>query len=658
MPDEYELLEFKAEARQLLQLLIHSVYSNKDVFLRELLSNASDALDKLLLASYSDKELGADTSDPHIAIETDPEQRTLTVRDNGIGMTRGELVDLIGTLAKSGAEDFLDKLRESGGTAGDHLIGQFGVGFYASFMVAARIILVTRRAGESSGTRWESNGENYTLTSAPDAPQGTSVTLELKPADPGDALFDYTAGWKIREIVKRYSDFIPWPIRMAADGPPESAEVGTDEPGEEGEGGQDTGEQATVREMETINSGKAIWSLSPNEVSEEEYHQLYYEVSGDLRAPLQTIHLRAEGTFGFQAVLYIPAVAPLDLYMRGQPRGIQLYARRVHLMDNYHELMPRYLRFVVGVVDGQDLSLNVARESLQQDRQIHLMRRRLVKKVLATVKELMVSDPERYHVFWREFGRAVKEGLISDPDNREDLFDIASFGVTGGPDDQTTLTDYVSRMKDDQEYIYYLTGESRAKIEASPHMEAFRARGYEVLVLTDPIDEMWINRIGEFDYEEFQSIAQGELDLDGEDEPDDEGQSYREQQREDLADLLEWMTEELGDDIREARLSRRLTVSAACLVGDTNDMSPTMEKRYRAMGRDVPPIKRVLEVNPNHPLISGMQEAVWYDPDDPALAELAELLYGTALLAEGGELTDPARFSQLLTHRLTRTLTS
>lgn len=648
-------LQFKAEARQLLQLLIHSVYSNRDVFLRELVSNAADALDKLRMESYRDKDLQADTSDLHIAIEADPEERTLTVRDNGIGMTRDEVVALIGTLARSGADDFLSKIRESGGAVTEHLIGQFGVGFYSSFMVADRIILVTRRAGETGGTRWESGGENYTLEEVADAPQGTSVTLQLKAPDPEDNLFDYTAGWKLRQIVRQYSDFVPWPIRMAAEAASDDVtEGGSDDDGEAEP--TESAESGTVSEMETINSRKATWSLSPQEVTEDEYHDLYRRVSGDWYQPLHTIHVKAEGTHEFHAILYIPSQSPLDMFARSKPPGIELYVRRVHLMDGYTELMPNYLRFVTGVVDAQDLPLNVARESLQQDRQIHLIRRYLVRRILATVKDLMTQDPERYHAFWRDYGRAVKEGLLSDPDNREALLQICTFDTASDGVGPTTLSDYVSRMKPDQEHIYYLTGESRAKIESSPHLEAFRAKGYEALVLTDPLDELWVNQVGEFDGKPFQSIAQGELDLDGDDDEDGGGEADRERQREELVDLLGWLTKQLSSNVRETRISQRLTHSAACLVGDADEMSPTMEKRLRAMGQDVPAVSRVLEVNADHPLIKSMQAAVKSDPEDPDLGELAELVYGAALLAEGGELADPARFSQLLTDRLAATL--
>ncbi|MGV9359153.1 molecular chaperone HtpG [Amycolatopsis sp. NPDC003731] len=624
-----ETLEFQSEARQLLQLMIHSIYSNKDTFLRELVSNASDALDKLRLESYRDKDLEADTGDLHIAIETDPEACTLTVRDNGIGMTRDEVVALIGTIAKSGTADFLTKLKEAkDAAASQDLIGQFGVGFYASFMVADKVTLVTRRAGTAEGVRWESTGEGtYTIQPVEDAPQGTAVTLHLKPEDTEDHLYDYTSAAKIREIVKKYSDFITWPIRMKGEGD----------------------------EAETVNSMKALWARSSSEVTEDEYHEFYKHVSHDWQDPLETIRLQAEGTFEYQALLFLPSHAPMDLFLRERKRGVQLYVKRVFIMDDCESLVPEYLRFVKGVVDAQDLSLNVSREILQQDRQIQLIRRRLVKKVLSTVKTMMTADAEKYATFWREFGRAVKEGLLDDFENREAILEISSFASTHDAEKPTSLRDYVSRMKDGQEHIYFMTGESRSAIENSPHMEAFRAKGFEVLVLTDPIDEMWVDSVPGFDGKQFQSIAKGQVDLESE-EDKKATEVAREQQNKDFESLLSWMGTALGDTVKEVRLSSRLTTSPACIVGDTHDLTPTLEKMYRAMGQELPPIKRILELNPEHGLVSGLREAHAARPEDEGLAETAELLYGMALLAEGGELADPSRFIKLLAGRLEKTL--
>jgi molecular chaperone HtpG len=609
-------LEFQAEARQLLQLMVHSIYSNKDIFLRELISNSSDALDKLRLAKLQDG-LEADTSDLHIEIEADADARTLTIRDNGIGMTRDEVVELIGTIAKSGTAELLTKLKEASEAKGDtELIGQFGVGFYSTFMVADKVTLVTRKAGtEGHGTRWESAGEGtYTIDDAPDAPVGTSVTLHLRPKDEDDALYDYTDDWKIREIVKRYSDFISFPIRKGD---------------------------------ETLNSMKALWARPRSEVTDEEYHQFYRHISHDWTDPLEIINMKAEGTFEYEALLFIPSRAPHDLFQRDARRGLQLYVKRVFIMDDSKELIPDYLRFVKGVVDAADLSLNISREILQQDRHIQMIRRRLVKKVLSTIKDLMSSNPEKYATFWREFGRAVKEGLLSEPDNHKPILEIASFATTGGTE-PTTLAGYVERMKEGQEEIYFLTGESRSQVENSPHMEAFREQGYEVLILTDPVDEIWVDAVPDYEGKKLRSIARGSVDLKkDEEEKEPEG---------DFGPLLGFLKEKLDERVKEVRLSHRLTTSAACLVSDSDDITPALEKMYRAMGQEGPRVKRILELNPNHPLVSGLRAAHERGADDPALPDTAELLYGTALLAEGGDLDDPARFAKLLADRLARTV--
>ncbi|MFI9629778.1 molecular chaperone HtpG [Streptomyces sp. NPDC052042] len=643
-----ETFEFQVEARQLLQMMIHSIYSNKDVFLRELVSNASDALDKLRLEALRDDSLGADVSDLHIGIEADRQARTLTVRDNGIGMSHDEVVQLIGTIANSGTAKFLRDLEEAkdsdDATAAEGLIGQFGVGFYSSFMVADEVTLLTRRAGEAQGTRWTSSGEGtYTVETVGGAPQGTSVTLRLKPEDTEDQLHDYASPWKIREIVKRYSDFITWPIRMVPEAAADAkdAEEGSDAP----------------REPETLNSMKALWARSRDEVSDDEYHELYKHISHDWINPLETIRLQAEGTFEYQALLFIPSHAPQDLFMQGYKRGIQLYVKRVFIMDDCEALMPPYLRFVKGVVDAQDLSLNVSREILQQDRQIQMMHRRLAKKVLSTVKDMMSSDPERYATFWREFGRVVKEGLLSDFENREAILKIASFATTHDEEAPTTLPQYVERMKEGQEHIYYLTGESRQAIENSPHMEAFRAKGIEVLLLTDPVDEVWVEAEPEFDGKKLWSVAKGEIDLGTEEERKDAA-SERENRRQEYADLLSWMTERLGETVKEVRLSSRLTVSPACVVSDAHDVTPALQNMYRAMGQPVPEVKRILELNPEHPLVGGLNRAYVEraEKDTTGLEETAELLHDLALLAEGGELGDPSRFVKLMADRLERTL--
>ncbi|WP_420122453.1 molecular chaperone HtpG [Nakamurella sp.] len=647
-----ETIEFQAEARQLLQLMIHAIYSSKDVFLRELISNSSDALDKLRLDAFKDKDLDVDTDDLHITVTTDPAARTLTVADNGIGMSRDEVVDLIGTIAKSGTGEVLAKLREareSGQSeqASAELIGQFGVGFYSSFMVADRVTLVTRKAGTHHGVRWESTGEgSYTVSDEPDAPQGTSVTLHLKPEDTEDELHDYANPMTVRSIIKRYSDFITWPIRMVPITPP-SPPGGEDTA--EGPDAVDTVDAVDAApEPETVNSRKALWARPQSEVSPEEYTEFYRHVSHDWQEPLQTIRLSAEGTFEYQALLFIPGHAPMDLYWRDAKRGVQLYVKRVFIMDDCEALVPEYLRFIKGVVDANDLSLNISREILQQDRQIRLIRNRLVKKVLSTVKTLRDDEPEKFATFNTEFGRAVKEGLLSDRDNQQAILEILTFSSTNDADRPTTLAEYVARMPEGQSDIYYITGESRTALESSPHMEAFRAKGYEVLLLTDPVDEIWVDAVADFDGRSLASIAKGEVDLGGEDVDEDTTK--------DFGDLLGWLTATLIDDVKAVRLSHRLTTSAAVLVGDPGDLTPTLEKMYRAMGQEPPVVKRTLELNPQHPLVAGLRDAHRRRPDDPGLAETAQVLYGMALLAEGGELPDPAAFVNRLAGRLAATL--
>ncbi|MEU6536982.1 molecular chaperone HtpG [Streptomyces sp. NPDC047000] len=641
-----ETFEFQVEARQLLQLMIHSVYSNKDVFLREIVSNASDALDKLRLAVLRDDDLDADTSDLHIEIELDPEARTLTVRDNGIGMSHDEVGKLIGTIANSGTAEFLKELEEAQDSAGaEQLIGQFGVGFYSGFMVADEMTLVTRKAGESGGTRWSSRGEGtYTLDPAGDAPQGTSVTLHLKPADPENQLHDYTSVWTVKEIVKRYSDFITWPIRLV----PAPGAAAPD--GEDGSGAA----SGAAAGPETLNSMKALWARPRDEVSDEEYHELYKHVSHDWRDPLETVRLQAEGTFEYQALLFLPAHAPHDLYTRDYRRGLQLYVKRVLIMEDCDALLPTHLRFVKGVVDAADLSLNVSREILQQDRHIRMIQRRLAKKVLSSVKDMMTNEPDKYRGFWREFGAVLKEGLLAGGDDRDALLAVASFASTHSDDEPTTLRQYVERMKDGQDDIYYLTGESRQSIENSPHMEAFRARGLEVLLLTDPVDEVWVDVVGEAEGKRFRSVAKGEIELDAQD--GGPAGEEREKQAEEYADLLGWMKERLAGEVKDVRLSTRLTVSPACVVSDAGDLTPALENMYRAMGQEVPAAKRILELNPGHPLVSGLNRAYGEREDRTGLAETAELLHGLAVLAEGGRPGEPARFVQLVAERLGRTV--
>ncbi len=662
-----ETREFQAETRQLLDLMIHSIYSNPDTFLREVISNSSDALDKLRLVALQDSTLGVDTSDLHIELVPDEQARTLTIRDNGIGMSRDEVVDLIGTLARSGTGQMREALaaaraaQESGEVseqATADLIGQFGIGFYSTFMVADTVTLITRKAGEAAGTRWSSGGEGtYTIEEAADAPQGTSVILHLKPAGGDAALPDYAEEHTLRRVVRTYSDFIAWPIRMEIGRPaPDPGEAA----GEDGAAG-DAGAGTALTETVTLNSQKALWTRPRSEVTDEEYTEFYRHVSHAWDEPLETITLKAEGTFEYQALLFLPTQVPFDLFSQDTRRGVQLYVRRVFIMDDCEELVPPFLRFVKGIVDAQDLSLNVSREILQQDRQIRAIRKRLVKRVLQTIGQIKTDRPEEFRTFWRHFGAVLKEGLISDVDAREQLLAVSTFASTRpaaaeapeGHDDEvgTTIAEYVSRMADGQEEIYYLTGTSRAAVENSPHLEAFRARGVEVLILTDPVDEVWVDAVGEVDGTRLRSVAKGDVDLTGIGS-DTAGQSEDAPDAAEFTGLLEWLGEELSDEVKQVRLSHRLTESAACMVGDEFDMTPQLEAMYRASGMELPASKRILELNPTHPVVERLRVQHAEDPSAPGLTETARLLSGAAVLAEGGTLTDPAAFAKLVVGRI------
>ncbi len=641
--------EFRTEARQLLDLMIHSVYSNKDIFLRELISNSSDALDKRRFEAVKRPELLADSGELCIRIDADPAARTLSVSDNGIGMSRAEVGDLIGTIAKSGTQEFLRKLREtreSGSPA--ELIGQFGVGFYATFMVADRVTLVTRRAGEEGATRWESSGDGfYTLDDGSRDEPGTTVTLHLKPSDEEDGMRDYTAEWEIRRIVKQYSDFVAYPIRM---------EVERTERERDGEGNpKEDAPEVKVRRLETLNSMKAIWLRDKSEVSEEEYNEFYKHISHDWTDPLLRIQAKMEGTLEYRMLLFIPEAAPFDIMMRHERRthGVHLYVKRIFIMDDCDELLPEYLRFVRGVVDSEDLPLNISREILQQNRQIQRMNKGVTGKVLAALRDLAAKEPDKYAKFWEAFGRVLKEGLFQDQDNRDDLLALARFDSTMADDGPTSLAQYLIRMKPGQEHIYYLCGESRDRIVNSPHLEAFREKGVEVLLLPDPVDEVWTAAVEEYQGKKLQSAAKGMVRLEGDAEGEKEEASRKEKEQA-VKPLLGVLGDRLKDRVKEVRLSNRLTSSAACLVTDTGDMSPQLEKMLRSMGQELPSVKRILELNPSHPVVAKLTALHEKDAAAPALGDYAELLFGQALLAEGGQLPNPGEFARLVADLMVR----
>jgi molecular chaperone HtpG len=592
--------EFQTEVRQLLDLMIHSLYSHKDIFLRELISNAADALDKVRFEAITRPEL-TPAGELEIRLEADAAARTLSVWDNGIGMTREDVVQNIGTIARSGTREFLQAVREQKGQIAPELIGQFGVGFYSSFMVADRITLVTRKAGETTATRWESSGDGYELAEAERDVAGTSVLLHLKPKDEEDGLRDYTEPHVLRDIVKRYSDFVGYPIRVKAD---------------------------------TLNSMKAIWARPKEEVSEQEYRDFYKHLTHDWNDPLEHVLVRVEGTVEARALLYIPAKAPVDLFMRDGKRGVQLYVKRVFIMDDWEALLPPWLRFVRGVVASDDLSLNVSREILQKDRQIQAIRKHLTRRLLGALKDL---PRDQYVKFWPEFGAVLKEGLIGFDENQDRILELVMAQSTS--EGLTSLADYVSRMKEGQDAIYYMTA-AQSAAERSPHLEAFRDQGYEVLFFTDPVDELWLRLDRQFESKKLVSVAAAGVTP---------GASSSEVPRADeWQGALDKLRALLQDHVKDVRLSSRLRESPACLVGEVGDLSPRMRELFNRSGQEMPVTKRTLEVNPGHPVIARVREIHAAGKDDPRLALYADLLYGQAVLAEGGVLADPAGFSRRL----------
>jgi molecular chaperone HtpG len=626
--------EFQAEVKQLLDLMVHSLYSDKDIFLRELISNASDALDKLRFEQLTRTELAA--SDLHIRIEVDRTARTVSVSDNGIGMTRDEVVKNIGTIARSGTREFLTSISEAQKDAQTRnvppeLIGQFGVGFYSAFMVADRITLVSRRAGQTAATRWESTGDgSYTLAEAERPTQGTTVTLHLKPADPEHGR-DYTADHVLKDIVKRYSDFVTYPIRMQR--------------WRDGEKPSDP----KVLEDETLNSMKAIWDRPRGEVTDTEYKEFYRHVAHDWTDPLRSIPIKIEGTLEAYALLYIPSKAPFDLYSAEMKRGVQLYVKRVFVMDECKELMPAHLRFVKGVVDAHDLSLNVSREILQKDRQIQVIRKQLVKKVLTTLEDMKRDKfDDDYLAFWAAFGPVLKEGLLAfDAADKDKLLDLVVAHSTHAADKLVSLDDYVSRMKEGQDAIYFLAGPSYEAIARSPLLEAFTAKGYEVLLFTDPVDELWLERAPKFKDKALTSIGRGEVKLGSDDERKQAAEALDEKHKE-FADLLAYFRVQLQDEVKEVRLSSRLTSSPVCLVSDEHDLTPRMQKMLEQLGQKPPKIKPILELNPSHPLVPKLHALFASNKADPRLATYAEVLLGQAHLADSGQLPDPAGFARAL----------
>lgn len=618
-----ETLGFQTEVKQLLQLMIHSLYSNKEIFLRELISNASDAADKLRFEALSDDALFEGDSELQIHVSYDKDARTVTIRDNGIGMTRQEVIEHIGTIAKSGTAQFFEAL--SGDQAKDaHLIGQFGVGFYSSFIVANKVTLTTRRAGLGSehGVRWESAGEgDYSLETVDKPQRGTEVVLHLRDGD--DEFLD---GMRLRTIISKYSDHITLPILM----PKESM-------GEESE-------EAAEPEFETVNRASALWTRAKNEISDEEYQEFYKHVAHDFENPLAWSHNRVEGKYEYNSLLYIPARAPFDLWDRERRQGIKLYVRRVFIMDDAEQLMPNYLRFVRGIIDSSDLPLNVSREILQHNKVIDSIRSGSVKKVLGLLENMAKKEADKYADFWKEFGRVMKEGPGEDFANKEQLGRLLRFSSTH-TDSETqdvALADYVGRMSEGQEAIYYVTADSFAAAKNSPHLEIFRKKGIEVLLLAERVDEWLVSSLTEFDGKPLKSVTQGELDLG--DLEDEEEKKAQEKTAEDFQDLVKRVKESLGDSVADVRLTHRLTTSPACLVSGENDMSANLERILRSAGQEVPSSAPVFELNPEHPLVAKLKQ----EQDAELFSDMASILFDQALLAEGGQLDDPASFVQRL----------
>ena len=617
---------FETEVNQLLDLMIHSLYSNKEIFMRELISNASDACDKLRFQAVSDDSLYGDDSELKVKVAFDKEARTITITDNGIGMNRDEVIDHIGTIAKSGTKSFLSSL--TGDESSDaKLIGQFGVGFYSSFIVADEVTLKTRKAGDDaeSGVSWTSKGKGeYDIQSIEKAARGTEITLHLR-EDEDELLND----WKLRSIITQYSDHIDFPILMDK----------TTEPEEEG------GE--TTIEEETVNQASALWTLSKSEITDDEYKEFYKHVAHDFEDPLGWIHNRVEGTNEYTSLLYLPKRAPFDLYDRESKNGIKLYVQRVFILEDSEQLMPKYLRFVRGLVDSNSLSLNVSREILQSSKVIDSIRNGSVKKILTMLEKMAKNDPEKYQSFWNEFGKVLKEGPGEDFANKEKVGKLLRFASTqsDSEDQNVSLDDYISRMQEGQDKIYYIAADTYSAAKNSPHLEIFRKKGIEVLLLSDRVDEWLTSHLTEFDGKNLQSVAKGELDLDKDDEESKKEQEEKAKQSE---GLIKRMKDTLGDKVEEVRISTRLTSSPACIVLKDQDMAMHMQRLMKEAGHELPGSKPILEINTDHPIVKRLEE----EKADDKFSDWSDILFDQAILAEGGQLDDPASFVHKLNEML------
>ena len=628
-----QTLGFQTEVKHLLHLMIHSLYSNKDIFLRELISNGSDAADKLRFEALSNDALYEGDSDLNIRVNFNETAKTITISDNGIGMTRDEVQEHIGTIAKSGTKQFFERL--TGDQAKDsELIGQFGVGFYSAFIVADKVTLTTRKAGAAvgDGVRWESSGEgDYTIETVEKAGRGTEIVLHLKEGED-----EYLSSWKLRSIIKKYSDHISLPIIMAQEIPAEKDDEGN--------------ETAPARvEDETVNTASALWTKSKDEISDEDYNEFYKHVGHDYQDPLTHVHSKVEGTNEFTLLLYVPGRAPFDLWDRDSKHGVKLYIRKVFIMDDAEQLMPRYLRFIRGVIDADSLPLNVSREILQQSKQINAIKSGAVKKVLGMLEDLADNDADKYQLFWEQFGNVIKEGTIEDAKNKDRIAKLLRFSSTH-TDDKTqniSLADYVSRMKEGQDQIYYITADNFAAAKNSPHLEIFRKKGIEVLLLSDRVDEWLVSSLTEFEDKHLQSIAKEQLDL--EKFETEEDKQHQEEVSKDFESVLNQMKEVLDDKVNEVKISHRLTDSPACLVTGAYDMSLNMERIMKESGNPMHMMgmggsKPTFEVNPDHSLVKALKT----EQDDARFADITHILFDQAVLSEGGQLDDSAAF----VHRL------
>ena len=612
---------FQTEVKQLLQLMIHSLYSNKEVFLRELISNGSDACDRLRFAALTDAGLMEDGEALGLKVSVDKNEKTVTISDNGIGMTTDEVIENIGTIARSGTRQFLEAL--SGDAANDaNLIGQFGVGFYSAFLVAHKVELTTRHASEGveGGVSWVSDGEGeYTIESIVREERGTTITLHLRDEDK-----EFAEDFRLRSIISRYSDHISLPIEMPSE------------------------DKEKKGEWEAVNSGSALWSRPKNEVSEEDYHRFYQTLSYDTETPLATLHNRVEGNLEYTSLFFIPKKAPFDLWDREQRHGINLYVRRIFIMDDAKYLMPSYLRFVRGVVDAADLPLNVSREFLQNNKDIDRIRSASVKKILSELSRLADKEPETYSAFWTEFGKVLKEGVVEDHDNRTVLADLMRFNSTRSTDTEQTesLAAYFKRMPMKQKAIYYITAESHSAASTSPHLEIFRKNDIEVLLLSDPVDEWLVSSLNEYKDKPLKSVAKGALDLEDLANPEDKKASEAKEKA--LAGLTEKMQSLLGECVKSVRVSQRLTDSPACLVADETDLGGNLERILQAMGQNAPDAKPIMEINPDHPLIRQLS------PEHAQLEDWSRVLFDQAALSEGAPLPEPAAYVQRVNDLLTK----